>query len=79
MRLFFYAKKSSYNKAITKAKKGYDYVTKVQGQNTLPVFYQLLNLAEVEYISKQYKKAVEYGEQGLAIVNKKIKSGTSSA
>ncbi|MBL0355842.1 MAG: CHAT domain-containing protein [Chitinophagaceae bacterium] len=74
----FYAKNGNYNKAIAKSKKGYDYVSKVQEQNTLPVFYQLLNLSEVNFIAGQYLQATEYGKKGLAIVNEKIKSGTSA-
>jgi CHAT domain-containing protein len=74
----FYAKNGDYKKAIAKSTKGYDYVSKVQGQSTLPVFYQLLNLSEVNFISGQYAQAAAYGKKGLAIVNEKIKSGTSA-
>lgn len=74
----FYAKNGNQKKALAKSTKGYDYVSKVQGKNTLPVFYQLLNLSEVNYIAGQYAQAIEYGKKGLAIVNEKIKSGTSA-
>lgn len=73
----FYAKNGDYKKAIAKSQKGYGYITKVQ-EGTLPVFYQLLNLSEVNFISRQYAQAAEYGKKGLAIVNEKIKSGTSA-
>lgn len=74
----FYAKNGEYKKAVAKSKKGYDYVSKVQEQSTLPVFYQLLNLSEVNFIGGQYAQAEEYGKKGLAIVNEKIKKGTSA-
>ncbi len=74
----FYAKNGDYIKAIAKSKKGYDYVSKVQQQNTLAVFYQLLNLSEVNFITGQYVQSAEYGKKGLAIVNEKIKSGGSA-
>jgi len=74
----FYAKNGDYKKAIAKSTKGYDYVSKVQKQNTLPVFYQLLNLSEVNFIAGQYAQAATYGKKGLAIVNEKIKGGTSA-
>ena len=74
----FYAKIGDFKKAIDKSKKGYDYVSKVQDQNTLPVFYQLLNLSEVYFIAGQYAQAADYGKKGLAIVNEKIKGGTSA-
>lgn len=74
----FYARNGDYKKAITKSTKGYNYVIKVQAQNTLPVFYQLLNLSEVHYIARRYQESSEFGKKGLAIVNGKIKSGTSA-
>lgn len=74
----FYAKTGDHKKAIAKSVKGYEYVSKVQEQNTLPVFYQLLNLSEVNFIAGQYAQAAGYGKKGLAIVNEKIKSGTSA-
>ncbi len=74
----FYAKNGDYKKAIAKSKKGYDYVSKVQQQNTLAVFYQLLNLSEVYFIAGQYAQSAEYGKRGLAIVNEKIKTGNSA-
>lgn len=74
----FYAKNGDPKKAIAKSKKGYDYVSKVQEQNTLPVFYQLLNLSEVYFITGQYAQSADYGKKGLSIVNEKIKSGTSA-
>jgi len=74
----FYAKNGDYKKAIAKSKKGYDYVSKVQQQNTLAVFYQLLNLSEVNFIAGQYVQSAEYGKMGLAIVNEKIKTGGSA-
>ncbi len=74
----FYANNGDYKKAIAKSTKGYEYVSKVQEQNTLPVFYQLLNLSEVSFIAGQYALAADYGKKGLAIVNEKIKSGTSA-
>lgn len=74
----FYAKNGDYKKALAKSTKGYDYVSKVQEQNTLPVFYQLLNLSEVNFITGRYAEAVSYGKKGLAIVNEKIKSGASA-
>ncbi|MES2848924.1 MAG: tetratricopeptide repeat protein, partial [Bacteroidota bacterium] len=74
----FYAKNGDYKKAIAKSTKGYEYVSKVQEQNTLPVFYQLLNLSEVNFIAGQYAQAADYGKKGLAIVNEKIKNGTSA-
>ncbi len=74
----FYAKTGDYKRARAKSQKGYDYVSRVQGQNTLPFFYQLLNLSEVNFIAGQYAQAVDYGNKGLAIVNEKIKSGASA-
>jgi CHAT domain-containing protein len=74
----FYASNGDYKKAVAASTKGYEYVSKVQGQNTLELFYQLLNLSEVHFIGAEYDRAVEFGKKGLAIVNGKIKSSTSA-
>jgi CHAT domain-containing protein len=74
----FYAQIGDYSKAFAQSKKGYNYITKVQGQNTLAVFYQLLNLSEVNFLAGQYVQAERYGKQGLSIVNAKIQDSTSA-
>src|SRR5690606_9669014 len=50
----FYAENKQPEKANQKANKGYRYVTANQGTQTLLAFYQLLNLAEVAYLSGDY-------------------------
>lgn len=74
----FYAKNGEPDKALRKSLKGYDYILKVQGNNTLPVFYQLLNLAEVSFITGKFAAAADYGRKGLTIVNEKIKTSASA-
>lgn len=74
----FYAKNGDIKKALAKSTKGYNYVSKVQQQNTLAVFYQLLNLSEVNYIANQFVQAIDYAKRGLTIVQQKIKSSTSA-
>ncbi|MFT3680040.1 MAG: CHAT domain-containing protein [Ferruginibacter sp.] len=74
----FYAKNGNAVKGTAKAKKAYDYITKVQQENTLPVFFQLLNLSEVYFITGRYNEAQAFGKQGLAVVNEKIKGSTSA-
>ena len=73
----FYAKNGQSGKALAKAQKAYNYISKVQAGNTLQVFYQLLNLSEVNYTLGQYTAAVEYGKKGISMVNEKIKSSSS--
>lgn len=61
----FYAEQGDSKTAIAKAQKGYNYILKTQGSQTLPAFQQLLNLSEVYYLAGDYRKALSFGEQGL--------------
>ncbi|MEP7259491.1 MAG: tetratricopeptide repeat protein, partial [Flavitalea sp.] len=71
----FYAENGAPSIALKKARKGYDFVVAAQGKQTLPVFYQLLNIAEVYFAGKDYQQALQYGRKGLQLVNSLIVSG----
>jgi len=68
----FYAERRDTKRAIAKAKKGYNYVLKTQGAETLLAFYQLLNLSEVYNVCGSYKEALAYSRKGLDVINKMI-------
>lgn len=68
----FYAAHHESKIAFSKAKKGYNYVVKAQGPNTLIAFYQLLNLSEVYFLSGKYREALDYSNRGLDVVNRNI-------
>jgi len=68
----YYAERGDAKRAITKANKGYNYVVKTQGAQTLLAFYQLLNLSEVYNASGSYKEALAYSRKGLDVINKMI-------
>ncbi len=70
----FYADHQQYKIALAKAQKGYNYVVKTQGPNTLIAFYQLLNLSEVYFLSGKYREALDYSKKGLNVVNRNISS-----
>ncbi|WP_153796984.1 CHAT domain-containing protein [Foetidibacter luteolus] len=73
----FYAETGQEQKAVAKARKGYNYVVKTQGHKTLMAFYQLLNLSQVYFFSGRYQEALTYSKTGLAVVNEKIRSSGS--
>ncbi len=70
----FYAQNGQPAKAIARAQFAYDYVVKAQGHETLPAFYQLLNLAQVNYSLHNYKATADYSKKGLQVVNQIILS-----
>ncbi len=73
----FYAEQGDSKTAIAKALKGYNYILKTQGSQTLPAFQQLLNLSEVYYLTGDYLKALSYGEQGLKSLAEIMNSGNN--
>lgn len=73
----FYAEQGDSKTAVTKALKGYNYIVKTQGSQTLPAFQQLLNLSEVYYLAGDYRKALSYGEQGLKSLTEIMSSGNN--
>ncbi|MBL7696557.1 MAG: CHAT domain-containing protein [Chitinophagaceae bacterium] len=71
----FYAKNNQYQKAIERAYKAYDYLLSVGEGGSLQAFYQLLNIAEINYLSKRYKEAIRYSENAMNTINAKMKEG----
>ena len=70
----FYAGTGNGKIANAKADKGYQYVVKAQGSQTLTAFYQLLNIAEVNHLTGRYKESLMYSKKGLEVVNSCIRS-----
>ena len=68
----FYAGNGDYSKAKSMAKRGLDYIQKVQGLESLAAFYQLLNLAELSKTAKLYNESIDYSNQGLNALNKQL-------
>ncbi len=73
----FYATNGQYEKAITGARKVYDYLLKVNGDGSLQAFYQLLNMAEIEFIAHRYQEAIRVSNEALQVVNAKMKDGAT--
>ncbi|HYC30579.1 MAG TPA: hypothetical protein VEB42_17205, partial [Chitinophagaceae bacterium] len=73
----FYAQNKLLPKALAKANKAYNYVVRTEGTASLLHFHQLLNFAEIHFASGDHKKAIEYSEQSLAVVNGIIKTSTT--
>ena len=73
----FYAQNQQLKKAVAKANKGYDYVVKSQGPQTLTAFYQLLNLSEIYYLSGDYNASLDYSNRSLRVLNKIISNSSN--
>ncbi len=73
----FYAELGEPKTAVAKAQKGYNYVVKTQGSETLLAFQQLLNLSEVYYLTGNYRKSLSYSEQGLQVLRVAMQSGNN--
>jgi CHAT domain-containing protein len=73
----FYAENEKPAIAMAKAMKGYRYIVAAQGANSLPAFYQQLNLGEVNFALGNYRSALDYGRKGVDVVNRIIVSGSS--
>lgn len=70
----FYAENKLLSKALAKANKGYNYVTKTEGAASLLRFYQLLNLSEVYFTAGDYQQALNFSNKGLQVVNAIVQS-----
>ncbi len=73
----FYAEIGEPKIAIAKAHKGYNYVVKTQGMQTLLGFQQLLNLSEVYYLTGDYRKALSYSKKGMDALRNTLKGGNN--
>ncbi|MEI9913184.1 MAG: hypothetical protein WDO71_28220 [Bacteroidota bacterium] len=71
----FYAKNNNYAKAFERADKVYQYLVTVGESGSLQAFYQLLNIAEINYLTKRYPEAIAYCNNALLTVNAKMKDG----
>lgn len=73
----FYAANKQASTALAKANKGYTYIVKTEGANSLSAAQCLLNLAEVNYLLKNYQQAISYGDKTLSVLNTNIRNSTS--
>lgn len=71
----FHAKNKDYQKAMAGAGKVYEYLRSVGQEKSLQGFYQLLNIAEVNYLSGHYAEAIRYSRDALTVVNEKATGG----
>lgn len=65
----FYAQNGYSEKASQMANQAYDYIVKNQGEKTLLEYHQVLNLAGVEYLLKNYSSALEKSQSALELLN----------
>jgi CHAT domain-containing protein len=73
----FYANNNDYPKAFERADKVYKYLLSIGEGASLQAFYQLLNIAEINYLTKRYQQAIQFSNNALNTVNAKMKAGTT--
>lgn len=73
----FHAKLRHSKTALSLAGKGYNYISKTQGPETLGSFQQLLNLAQVNFSSGIYKEALARSKKSLEVLDKVISKAES--
>jgi len=71
----FYANRNDFKKAFEKANRVYRYLESIGEASSLQGFYQLLNIAELHYLSKNYSQAIRFSQTALQTVNTKMKDG----
>jgi hypothetical protein len=64
----FYAESGLSAQAKNTGKKGLDYVIQNQGKNSLLAFNQMLNLADIHYILKEYPQSLRLSGEALQIM-----------
>lgn len=72
----FYASNGQLQQAMAKANKGFSYVKRTQGAETLTAFYEILNLAQIHLEAGQYQQSLAFSRQGLAVVDKIIRGSS---
>lgn len=73
----FYAKAGNYSQAFQYANKVYQYLVKVGGSGSVQGFNQLLNIAEINLLTRRYAEAISYCNQALNVIASNIKNGSS--
>lgn len=70
----FYAKHDQFDKAIATTQKAYNYVVKVQGENTLEAFNQLLNMSEINYLAGKFQQSLSLSNKALNVLAIQVKN-----
>jgi CHAT domain-containing protein len=68
----FYAKQGNNEKALKMANDAFNYIVTNQGEKTLLEYYQVLNIAEIQYQLGNYDKSLEKSELALSILNDSV-------
>lgn len=71
----FYAKNDQYPAAIGRAEKVFRYLEQVGATEGLQGFYQLLNMAEINFLAKRYNKAIQITDRALQLWDYRINTG----
>ncbi len=73
----FLAKNNEIEKAISLAKKSYNYILKNGGENNFPLLKEYINLSKVFFQSGDYGNSYKWAEEGNNYLDTKLKQATS--
>jgi len=73
----FLAENNETEKAISIAKKSYDYILNNSGEDNFPIIKELTNLSRVHFAAQDYKNAYRWAEEGNLFLDKKLSQATS--
>ncbi len=74
----FLANQNEKEKAISKAKKIYDYILKNGKDDNFLLLKEIVNLSEIHYITGDYKTSQYWAEKGNTLLDTKIKNASSA-
>lgn len=73
----FYAKHNNIRQAMAIANRSLAYIRQVQGAESLAVFYELLNLAQITKIAGQFNETIRYSKQGLDVLQRQLRNAVN--
>lgn len=73
----FFALHELHNKAIATAKKTGDYLSSIGENASTQGFLHLLNLSEINYLTRHYTGSIEYSNQALEHLRQQFRSGNN--
>jgi len=74
----FFSKQGDPDQAFLLAERGLEYISSVEGRNSIPGFGQILNMGQVHYNLGNYEKAGEFAREGKAVLEGKMLEAQSS-
>ncbi|MEX2513898.1 MAG: tetratricopeptide repeat protein [Cyclobacteriaceae bacterium] len=74
----FFSEQGDPDQAFLLAGKGLEYITSVEGRNSIPGFGQILNMGQVHYNLGNFEKARQLAREGKGVLEEKMQAAQSS-